>query len=46
MEGFAARRLHVADTLAACEIDERRWPSFDKALTTLYESEMLHERSS
>jgi len=34
----------VADTLAACDIDEARWPSFDKALTSLYESEMLHER--
>jgi hypothetical protein len=34
----------VADTLTACEIEERRWPSFDKALTSLYESEMLHER--
>ena len=34
----------VADTLIACGIDERRWPSFDRALTSLYESEMLHER--
>ena len=36
----------VADTLTACAIDERRWPSFDRALTSLYESEMLHERTS
>ena len=36
----------VADALAACKIDKRRWPSFDKALTSLYESEMLHERSN
>lgn len=35
----------VADALAACDIDERRWPSFDKALTSLYESEMLHDRA-
>ena len=34
----------VADALSACGIDERRWPSFDKALTSLYESEMLHDR--
>jgi putative mycofactocin binding protein MftB len=34
----------VADALAACGIDERRWPSFDRALTALYESEMLHDR--
>lgn len=31
----------VADTLAACNIDEQRWPSFDRALTSLYESDML-----
>lgn len=31
----------VADALAACAIDERRWPSFDRALTSLYESNML-----
>ncbi len=34
----------VADTLSACDIDERRWPSFDAALTSLYDSDMLHER--
>ncbi len=34
----------VADTLTACDIDPARWPSFDKALTSLYESEMLHDR--
>ena len=31
----------VADALVACEIEERRWPSFDKAITSLYESDML-----
>ena len=35
----------VGDTLAACDIDERRWPSFDKALTSLYESDMLYDRA-
>ncbi len=34
----------VADTLLACDIDPARWPSFEAALTSLYESEMLHER--
>lgn len=35
----------VSETLVACEIDERRWPSFDKALTSLYESDMLCDSS-
>lgn len=35
----------VADALTACDIDRQRWPSFDKALTSLYESEMLHDRA-
>jgi putative mycofactocin binding protein MftB len=34
----------LADTLAACEIDRRRWPSFDKAITSLVESEVIRER--
>ena len=34
----------VAETLAACDIDESRWAAFDKAITSLYESEMLHDR--
>ncbi len=33
----------VADTLAACDIDQQRWPSFDRALTSLYESDMLRD---
>jgi putative mycofactocin binding protein MftB len=33
----------LADTLRACGIDEARWPSFDKALAALTDSEMLHE---
>ena len=35
----------VAAALVACDIDESRWPSFDRALTSLYESEMLHDRA-
>jgi mycofactocin biosynthesis protein MftB len=35
----------VADALTACDIDPSRWAAFDKALTSLYESEMLYERS-
>ncbi|WP_420451211.1 mycofactocin biosynthesis chaperone MftB [Ilumatobacter sp.] len=34
----------LADTLVACGIDRSRWPSFDRAITSLYESEMLHDR--
>ncbi len=34
----------LADTLRACDIDSSRWPSFERALTSLTESEMLHER--
>ena len=34
----------IADALAACDIAESRWPSFERALDALTESEMLHER--
>ena len=34
----------LADALRACDIDPARWPSFERALTSLTESEMLHER--
>jgi putative mycofactocin binding protein MftB len=34
----------LADTLRACDIDTARWSSFERALTALTESEMLHER--
>ena len=37
-------RSSLADTLRSCEIAEHRWPSFEAALTSLTESEMLHER--
>ena len=36
-------RTRLADVLRRCEIDERRWPSFEAALGSLTESEMLHE---
>jgi putative mycofactocin binding protein MftB len=34
-------RSTVADTLKACDIAEARWPSFEKALSSLNDSEML-----
>ena len=34
----------VAETLTACEIDERRWASFAAALTNLEESEVIRAR--
>ncbi|TVR27387.1 MAG: mycofactocin biosynthesis chaperone MftB [Ilumatobacter sp.] len=34
----------VRDTLESCGIAEHRWPAFCSALTSLVESEMLHER--
>jgi putative mycofactocin binding protein MftB len=33
----------LADILTVCDIDEARWPSFEKALVALTESEMLRE---
>ena len=33
----------LADTLRACDIAPARWPSFERALASLTESEMLHE---
>jgi mycofactocin biosynthesis protein MftB len=35
----------VAETLTACGIQRRRWPSFERALTSLLASEMLHDRT-
>jgi putative mycofactocin binding protein MftB len=34
----------LAETLTECGIVESRWPSFERALTALTESEMLHEQ--
>jgi len=33
----------LADTLRSCDVAERRWPAFESALSSLYESEMLHD---
>ena len=35
----------VADVLRACEIDRPRWPSFERAIASLLDSEMLHDRA-
>ena len=35
----------LGDTLRACGIDGSRWPSFQRALSSLNESEMLNERT-
>jgi putative mycofactocin binding protein MftB len=35
----------VADTLTACAIEPGRWPTFERALTSLLESGMLHDRA-
>lgn len=35
----------LADTLQACGIDPRRWPSFAKAFQSLLQSDVIHERS-
>jgi len=34
----------LGEVLAGCGIDERRWSSFERALSSLIDSEMLHER--
>ncbi len=36
----------LAATLAACDIDERRWPSFAAAFTSLIESHVVRERDA
>lgn len=40
-----ADHASVADALVACEIDPRRWASFERAIGSLLESEMLHDRA-
>lgn len=35
----------VADALRSCDIDETRWPAFERALAALIESEMLRDRT-
>ncbi len=34
----------VADALRACDIDAERWPAFERAISSLNDSEMLHEQ--
>jgi putative mycofactocin binding protein MftB len=34
----------VGEALTACDIAPSRWPAFERALSGLIESEMLHER--
>jgi mycofactocin biosynthesis protein MftB len=36
----------LRSTLEACAVDETRWPSFEKALSTLKESDLIRERFS
>ncbi|MFT3851430.1 MAG: mycofactocin biosynthesis chaperone MftB [Ilumatobacteraceae bacterium] len=36
----------LAATLAACAVDERRWPSFASAFESLIESNVVRERVS
>ena len=35
----------VGAALRSCDIDQARWPSFEKAFIALIESEMLHDRT-
>ncbi|MEO6571391.1 MAG: mycofactocin biosynthesis chaperone MftB [Ilumatobacteraceae bacterium] len=35
----------VRDALVACQIATSRWPAFELAITSLIESEMLHDRT-
>jgi putative mycofactocin binding protein MftB len=39
-----AAHATVADALTACQIAPARYPAFEQALTSLIESEMLHDR--
>ncbi len=41
-----AEHPSLADTLRACGVAESRWPSFDRAFTSLVESEVVRERES
>jgi putative mycofactocin binding protein MftB len=35
----------VEHTLVACGVDRGRWPAFERALDSLLDSEMLHDRA-
>jgi putative mycofactocin binding protein MftB len=39
-----AEHASLAATLEACEIDPRRWPSFEQAFASLASSEIVRER--
>lgn len=39
-----SRHDTVGETLTACDIAPARWASFERALASLLESEMLHDR--
>jgi putative mycofactocin binding protein MftB len=39
-----ANHATVADALAACQIAPARYPAFERALASLIESEILHDR--
>ena len=41
-----ALSLHdtVGEVLTACDIAPARWPAFERAMNSLIESEMLHDR--
>ncbi len=42
--GALSQHATLADTLEACGIDRRRWPSFTKAVESLMKSEIIVER--
>jgi putative mycofactocin binding protein MftB len=44
VEGLSSA-CSLADALRAASIDERRWPSFTKALGSLEASDMIHRRA-
>lgn len=35
----------VADALTVCQVEPRRWPSFERAIASLLDSEMLYDRA-
>jgi putative mycofactocin binding protein MftB len=43
--GALADHASVRDALVACDVAPSRWPSFERALTTLVASDVLVERA-
>ena len=41
-----AQHTTLADTLQACGIEPRRWPSFAKAFASLQQSDVVRERTT